>query len=146
MKCYTDERDHCHNPSACGNAGRCIYREALLNIPIDLKDEYPLTSISFTQDNKEVGRIENISMSSPLPYLLEQIKSHLGLSKDIERHVKATRKKYASETTEVLESILEAHDQYMVTHLQKSVEIQVENIVIKDLLKVRKGLKNASKP
>lgn len=29
MKCYADTRDHCHNPSACKNTGKCIYEEEL---------------------------------------------------------------------------------------------------------------------
>jgi len=29
MKCYADERDHCHNPVSCNAANKCIYFDVI---------------------------------------------------------------------------------------------------------------------
>jgi len=79
-------------------------------------------------------------MSSPLPHLLQQIKNAYGLTSDVERLVKKTRAEYASEDIRTLKRLIDAHDQYLVTHLLKARNIQIETIVIKDIIKVREAL------
>lgn len=80
-------------------------------------------------------------MSTPLPYLIQQIKTHYGLSKDLERLVIKIRKDYAKEKTENLKATIEAQKQYMITALSEVRNVQIKMIVLEDILKVRTEIK-----
>lgn len=85
-------------------------------------------------------------MPSSLPYLIQQIKDNYGIAPGIAEEVRKAKKKFVKENDAALLAILEAHDQYMITHLSKAVQIHIESVVIKDILTFRKVINKGPIP